>query len=61
MTAVSASETITLDRLDRQLLHALQFDGRVSFRLLAEVLGSSEQTVARRYRRLRDAGSCGCW
>ncbi|HEX5194010.1 MAG TPA: Lrp/AsnC family transcriptional regulator [Solirubrobacteraceae bacterium] len=56
MSAGSASETITLDRLDRQLMHALQFDGRVSFRLLAEILGSSEQTVARRYRRLRDAG-----
>jgi DNA-binding Lrp family transcriptional regulator len=38
------------------VLHALQFDGRVSFRLLAELLGSSEQTVARRYRRMRDAG-----
>jgi DNA-binding Lrp family transcriptional regulator len=50
------SETITLDRLDRQLLHALQFDGRASFRVLAEVLEASEQTVARRYRRLRDAG-----
>jgi DNA-binding Lrp family transcriptional regulator len=56
MSAGSGSETITLDRLDRQLLHALQFDGRVSFRLLAEILGSSEQTVARRYRRMRDAG-----
>jgi DNA-binding Lrp family transcriptional regulator len=56
MSAVLTSETTTLDRLDRQLLHALQFDGRVSFRLLAEVLGSSEQTVARRYRRMRDAG-----
>lgn len=56
MSVVSVSETTTLDRLDRQVLHALQFDGRVSFRLLAEVLGSSEQTVARRYRRLRDAG-----
>jgi DNA-binding Lrp family transcriptional regulator len=48
MSTVLASESITLDRLDRQLLHALQFDGRVSFRLLADVLGSSEQTVARR-------------
>ena len=50
------SENITLDRLDRQLLHALQFDGRVSFRVLSEILGASEQTVARRYRRLREAG-----
>src|SRR3984957_10200488 len=49
-------ENTSLDRLDRQLLHALQFDGRVSFRLLGEVVGASEQTVARRYRRLREAG-----
>lgn len=46
----------TIDRLDRQLLHALQLDGRAPFRRLAQVLGVSEQTVARRYRRLRDAG-----
>jgi DNA-binding Lrp family transcriptional regulator len=56
MTHAAGPETTTLDRLDRQLLHALQFDGRVSFRLLAELLSSSEQTVARRYRRMRDAG-----
>jgi DNA-binding Lrp family transcriptional regulator len=50
------SESSKLDRLDRQLLHALQFDGRASFRVLAELLGASEQTIARRYRRLREAG-----
>lgn len=47
--------TITIDRLDRRLIHALLQDGRASFRLLADVLGASEQTVARRYRRLREA------
>ena len=30
---------VKLDRLDRQLLHALQFDGRVSFRVLGEIAG----------------------
>lgn len=50
------AETLTIDRLDRRLVHALLHHGRASFRLLAEVLGSSEQTVARRYRRLREAG-----
>ena len=50
-------EVLTLDRLDRQLIYALQIDGRASFRRLAEVLGASEQTVARRYRRLREAGA----
>jgi DNA-binding Lrp family transcriptional regulator len=52
----SEPETITLDRLDRQLIHALILDGRASFNRLAQTLGSSEQTVARRYRRLREAG-----
>ncbi|MFE2105875.1 Lrp/AsnC family transcriptional regulator [Kitasatospora sp. NPDC059463] len=49
-------ETLTLDELDRALLHALQVDGRAPFRRIAEVLGVSDQTVARRYRRLRGAG-----
>ena len=52
-----AQQTLTIDRLDRQLVHALVIDGRASFSRLAEVLGASEQTVARRYRRLRDAGA----
>jgi DNA-binding Lrp family transcriptional regulator len=38
--------------LDRQLIHALLISPRAPFSHLAEVLGSSEQTVARRYRRL---------
>jgi DNA-binding Lrp family transcriptional regulator len=49
-------QTITTDRLDRQLIHALIVDGRAPFSRLAAVLDSSEQTVARRYRRLREAG-----
>ncbi|WP_405058128.1 AsnC family transcriptional regulator [Kribbella sp. NBC_01505] len=42
------------DELDRGLLHALQLDARAPFRRLAEVLGVSDQTVARRYARLRE-------
>jgi DNA-binding Lrp family transcriptional regulator len=49
-------QTITLDRLDRRILHALMLDGRLPFSRIARTLGSSEQTVARRYRRLREAG-----
>lgn len=49
-------ETSTLDAVDRQIIHALQIDGRVPFRTAAEVIGVSEQTVARRYRRLRASG-----
>jgi DNA-binding Lrp family transcriptional regulator len=45
-----------LDATDRQLLHALGINGRASFRLIASVIGTSEQTAARRYRRLRDRG-----
>ncbi|MGW1810380.1 Lrp/AsnC family transcriptional regulator [Streptomyces sp. NPDC002078] len=42
-----------LDDLDRALIHALHLDGRAPFSRIAEVLGVSAQTVARRYRRLR--------
>lgn len=43
---------LVLDDLDRGLIHALQVDARAPFTLMAEVLGSSTQTVVRRYRRL---------
>ncbi|WP_167475765.1 Lrp/AsnC family transcriptional regulator [Nocardia arthritidis] len=46
----------SLDELDRQLLHALQIDGRAPFSRIAEVLGVSDRTLARRYGRLRGAG-----
>jgi DNA-binding Lrp family transcriptional regulator len=46
----------TIDDLDRQLAHCLGVDGRASFNTIAEILGVSDQTVARRYRRLRSAG-----
>jgi DNA-binding Lrp family transcriptional regulator len=38
--------------VDRQLVHALVIAPRAPFRVLADVLGVSDQTVARRYRRL---------
>jgi DNA-binding Lrp family transcriptional regulator len=50
-------ETLTVDELDRQLTQCLGVDGRASFAAIAEVLGVSDQTVARRYRRLRSAGA----
>ncbi|KOT96171.1 AsnC family transcriptional regulator [Streptomyces rimosus subsp. pseudoverticillatus] len=50
------TDTVTLDGIDRSVVHALQLDGRVPFRLVGEVLDVSESTVARRYRRLRTAG-----
>ncbi|MGW3353540.1 Lrp/AsnC family transcriptional regulator [Nonomuraea rubra] len=42
--------------MDYALVHALQIDGRASFRTIAEVLDVSEHTVARRYRKLRAHG-----
>ena len=47
-------KTSQLDTVDRQLLHALTVAPRAPFRLLAEVVGVSDQTVARRYRRLAE-------
>ena len=46
----------TYDSLDRQLVHALQLDGRAPFSRIAEALGVSDQTVARRYSRMRGEG-----
>src|SRR6201995_6110078 len=44
------------DLLDIQLLYALQLDGRAPFSVIGEVLGVSDQTIARRYNRLRSSG-----
>jgi DNA-binding Lrp family transcriptional regulator len=44
---------LMLDGVDRGLIHALHLDGRVPFSRVAAVLGTSTQTVARRYQRLR--------
>ncbi|MEU1546304.1 Lrp/AsnC family transcriptional regulator [Nocardia sp. NPDC005745] len=49
-------DSVTLDDVDRGLLHALQLDGRAPFSRLAPVLEVSERTLARRYRRLLDTG-----
>ncbi|GII66292.1 AsnC family transcriptional regulator [Sphaerisporangium krabiense] len=50
-------ESVALDPLDVALAHALQLDGRAPFSRIGEALGVSENTVARRYRRLRSAGA----
>src|ERR1700760_4459431 len=47
------------DLLDVQLVYALQIDGRAPFSLIGEVLGVSDQTIARRYNRLRSSGLLG--
>jgi DNA-binding Lrp family transcriptional regulator len=55
--SVEPVESITVDELDRQLTQCLGVDGRAPFSAIAEVLGVSDQTVARRYRRLRSSGA----
>lgn len=52
---VTSDDVHTADALDLQILHALHVDGRVGFGLLGRVLGVSDQTVARRYARMRSA------
>jgi DNA-binding Lrp family transcriptional regulator len=44
---------VEIDDLDRQVTHALRINGRAGYREIGTVLGVSDQTVARRYRRLR--------
>jgi DNA-binding Lrp family transcriptional regulator len=48
--------SFVIDELDAQILHALQLAPRVSFRRIAGVVEATEQTVARRYHRLRRDG-----
>jgi DNA-binding Lrp family transcriptional regulator len=47
-------EITLLDDLDHALVHALSVHPRATFRQLGDVLGASDQTIARRYRRLRE-------
>ena len=44
-----------LDAIDRQIVHVLTIEPRASFRTIAEVTGISDQTAARRYRRLSES------
>jgi DNA-binding Lrp family transcriptional regulator len=44
-----------LDAVDRQIAHILTIEPRASFRTIADVAGISDQTAARRYRRLAES------
>ena len=48
-------EVLTLDAVDRQIIHVLTIEPRASFRTIAAVIGTSDQTAARRYRRLEES------
>ena len=56
MASVLASEDNPLDDLDGKIIQGLQIDPRAGFSAIGDVLGVSEQTVARRFRRLRADG-----
>ncbi|MEU0507544.1 AsnC family transcriptional regulator [Nocardia sp. NPDC005998] len=56
MQSLEESESSVLDVLDKQIVHALVSDARIAFAKLGAILGVSEQTVARRYRSLRQRG-----
>ncbi|MGW8872136.1 Lrp/AsnC family transcriptional regulator [Streptomyces mirabilis] len=49
-------ESHTFDTLDLQLVAALELDARAPFSRIAAVLGVSDQTIARRFRRLSAEG-----
>lgn len=56
-SAAESAIPVAPDSLDVRLLQALEIDGRAPFSKIAAVLGVSDQTVARRYRRLVADGS----
>jgi DNA-binding Lrp family transcriptional regulator len=56
MTNRLPPESSSRDLLDRQIIHALQVRPRAPFARIADATGVSEQTVARRYRRLHGDG-----
>ncbi|WP_269856270.1 Lrp/AsnC family transcriptional regulator [Streptomyces sp. RPT161] len=56
MARPEIADSVTLESDDVRILRALQIDPRVGFATVATVLGLSELTVARRYRRMRRAG-----
>jgi DNA-binding Lrp family transcriptional regulator len=56
MSTAAMQESVILDLLDEQIVRCLQLRPRAPFRLIGQVLDVSEQTVARRYRRLHRAG-----
>jgi DNA-binding Lrp family transcriptional regulator len=55
LTTLTGVEVLTLDATDRQIIHLLTIEPRASFRTIAAVIGTSDQTAARRYRRLEEA------
>ena len=51
-----ATETVVLDKIDKQILSILQTDGRISWQLLGDRVHLSANAVAERVRRMTRAG-----
>jgi Lrp/AsnC family leucine-responsive transcriptional regulator len=51
-----ATETVALDKIDKQILSILQTDGRISWQLLGDRVHLSANAVAERVRRMTRAG-----
>ena len=47
-----ATETVVLDKIDKQILSILQTDGRISWQLLGDRVHLSANAVAERVRRM---------
>lgn len=56
MTSGAVSYSASTDALDHKIISAVQHHCRAPYALIGEVVGVSEQTVARRYRRLAADG-----
>ncbi|MEE9310222.1 MAG: Lrp/AsnC family transcriptional regulator [Cocleimonas sp.] len=48
--------TVSLDRIDKKILHVMQSDGRISNLELAEQVGLSPTPCSRRVKRLEESG-----
>src|ERR1700761_6731105 len=57
MAAPEIADSLALEPDDVRIIRALQVDPRVGFATMASVLGLSEPTIARRYRRMSRAGA----
>ncbi|MEV6350309.1 Lrp/AsnC family transcriptional regulator [Actinoplanes sp. NPDC051851] len=57
MVASATAESVILEPEDVRILRALQIDPRIGFATVGAVLGVSELTVARRYRRMCRSGA----
>ena len=51
-----ATETVVLDKIDKQILSILQTDGRISWQMLGDRVHLSANAVAERVRRMTRAG-----